>query len=376
MGEICGYEPIAFQSLVWQEDLVSDDPVAEIGVDRFTLHTPYGDVVRRRESSTASSHMVEESELTAKQRHKTIEWYADELMSCDLNLIGAQLKAYADISDGRGLVRLRVEDPFQLFGLVGTAFESTIYHYADYPEEHRRLADRTLEVAKFQADVILEKDLVLIGNGGIGGTTPTSSRYFRQTRMPYAKAIGDHVKGKGGLIYSHDCGKSATMIRQGLYNELAPSCLETLAPPPAGDVDDLRTHRKMLDPAICTKGNIDVGFLLHASAEEIEEATVEVIEATRGFRHMVGTGDDVYYGTPLENLKAMVQVAKNCTGKHSPSVGLPGNQTNCVSENGASMDYSSLSAQGSPDVRCCVAVEQGDAQGIALLLWLRRAFLA
>ena len=92
------------------------------------------------------------------------------------------------------------------------------------------------------------------------------------------------------------------MIREGLYNELSPSCLETLAPPPAGDIDDLRTYRKMLDSAICTKGNIDVGFLLHASVEEAKDATAEVIEATKGFRHMVGTGDDVYYGTPLENL--------------------------------------------------------------------------
>ena len=57
--------------------------------------------------------------------------------------------------------------------------------------------------------------------------------------MPYAKAINDYVKGRGGLIYTHDCGRSATMIREGLYNELAPSCLETLAPLPAGDIDDL-----------------------------------------------------------------------------------------------------------------------------------------
>ena len=332
MGEICGYDPITLQdidwtlanlNLVWQEERVSEDPVAKVRIDRFTLHTPYGDLVRRRESTTISAHMIEESELTAEQLHKIIEWYADELMSCDLDLIRSQIKGYTDVRGERGLLSSAVASPFRLFGLLGTNFESTIYHYADYPEEHRRLADKILEVSKFQADVILENDYDFIWNGGIGGTTITSPRYYRATTMPYARVINDCVKGKGGLIYSHDCGRSATMIREGLYNELAPSCLETLAPPPAGDIDDLRAYRKMLDPGICTKGNIDVGFLLHASVEEVKKATLEVIGATKGFRHMVGTGDDVYDGTPVENLRAMVEVAKNYTGRHSPSAQLP-----------------------------------------------------
>lgn len=328
MGEICGYDPVALQdidwtlanpNLQWKEERVSEDPVAKKLVDRFTLHTPHGDIVRRRESSTTSARLIEESELSVEQRHRIVEWYANELMSCDMDLTRAQIKRYTDVRGERGLLSSGVTDPFSLFGLLGRRFEGLIYHYADHPEEHRRLADKILEVSRFQADIIMDNDYDFIWNGGIGGTTITSPNYYRATRMPYAKAINDYVRGKGGLIYTHDCGRSATMIREGLYNELAPSCLETLAPPPAGDIDDLRTYREMLDPSICTKGNIDVGFLLHASVEEVREATLEVIEATKGFRHMVATGDDVYDGTPLENLQAMVEVAKNYTGRHFPS---------------------------------------------------------
>jgi hypothetical protein len=328
MGEICGYDPVALQDidwtlanpkLQWKEEQVSEDPVAKKRVDRLTLHTPYGDIVRRRESSTISAAQIDESELPAGQLHKIIEWYADELMCCDLDLIREQIKGYTTVRGERGLLSSAVTDPWGLFGLLGRRFDAAIYHHMDYPEEHKRLADRVLEVAKFQADIILENDYDFIWNGGIGGITITSPQYYRATRMPYAKEINDYVKSKGGLIYSHDCGRSATMIRQGLYNELAPSCLETLAPPPAGDIDDLRTYREMLDPSICTKGNVDVGFLLHASVEEVQQATLDVIEATRGFRHMVGTGDDVYDGTPLENLTTMVEVAKNYTGRHLPS---------------------------------------------------------
>ncbi len=114
------------------------------------------------------------------------------------------------------------------------------------------------------------------------------------------------------------------MVREGVFNELSPSCLETLAPPPAGDIDDLARYRRMLNPAICTKGNIDVGFLLNASVDEVRQATLEVIAATQGYRHMVGTGDDVYFGTPIENIKAMVDVAKSYTGRWFPTACVTG----------------------------------------------------
>jgi hypothetical protein len=185
MGEICGYEPVALQdidwtlanpNLQWEEEWVGEDPKTKVRVDRFTLHTPYGDVVRRRESSTISARMIEESELTARQRHRIIEWYTRELMACDLDLIKAQIKEYTDVRGERGLLSSAVANPWYLFGLVGTGFEANIYHTADFPEEHRRLADRILEVAKFQADVILDNDYDFIWNGGIGGTTLTSPR--------------------------------------------------------------------------------------------------------------------------------------------------------------------------------------------------------
>lgn len=323
MGEICGYEPIALQDidwrlanpkLQWQEELVSKNLRAQKRIDRLTLHTPYGDIVRRRESSLQSSMLIDESDLTPDQLHQIIAWYSAEIAACDLDAIRAQIKGYVGIRGERGLLSSSVVDPFGLFGLLGRGFEHLVYHYADYPEEHHRLAAQVLEVAKFQADVILDEGYDVIWAGSTGGSTYNSPEYFRETRMPYEKEIIAHVKRRGGLIYTHDCNAIAVMIREGVFNELSPSCLETLAPPPAGDIDDLRAYRRMLDPSICTKGNIDVGFLLEATEAEVRQATVDVIEATQGFRHLVGTGDDVYFGTPIENIKAMVDVAKNYTG--------------------------------------------------------------
>ncbi len=322
MGEMCGYEPIALQdidwtlanpNLVWEEELVSKDVAAGKRVDFLTLHTPYGDMVRRRQSSLESSMQVEESELTMDQRHAIIEWYADQIVSCDLDAINVQIKGHVDVRKERGLSSGVVE-PFTLFGLLGPGYERPFYHYADYPEEHERLANLVADVAGFQADVILDGgyDLIWTGSTGYSGFSP---RYYRRTQLDRARRIIEHVHRRGGLTYSHDCNPVASIVREGVLSDLGTSLFETLAQPPAGDIDDLAAYRRMIDPCICTKGNVDVGDLLTMNTEEVRTATLQVIEATKGYRHMVGTGDDVYFGTPIESIRAMVDVAKNSSGR-------------------------------------------------------------
>jgi hypothetical protein len=323
MGDIVGYEPIAVKqpdwslgrpSLSWSRQLVGEDPVAKLRAERLTLHTPYGDLSRRRESSVSSSRTIDESTVTMATRHKIIEWYVDECSSCDLEPVKEQIRGYVQVRGERGLLSGGVAaGPWGLFGIVGSDVAGNIYHFADYPNEHRRLADKILEVAKLQASTMLECGYDLIWNGG--GTGMSSAAYRRSTSLPYDLALNAYVKSKGGLIYTHDCQPVMSAIREGLFNEQLPSVLETLSPPPAGDVSDLAAARRMLDARICTKGNIEVGRLLEADVEEIRAATLDVIAATKGFRHMVGTGDDVYDGTPIENLQAIVDTAKNYTGR-------------------------------------------------------------
>jgi len=88
--------------------------------------------------------------------------------------------------------------------------------------------------------------------------------------------------------------------------------LETLAPPPTGNIEDLRWAREQIDPDITTKGNLDLGLLRDGTPAEIAEATRAIVDATSGYRHWVGTADAVLCGTPIENMQAMVEAAKTC----------------------------------------------------------------
>ncbi len=99
-------------------------------------------------------------------------------------------------------------------------------------------------------------------------------------------------------------------MKLGYFNTVLPSILETLAPPPTGDVVDLAEARRLLDRRICTKGNLDIGLLWGGPPAEIAAETRGIMAATRGYPLMMGTADAVIWGTPPENVRVMVQTAK------------------------------------------------------------------
>ena len=85
--------------------------------------------------------------------------------------------------------------------------------------------------------------------------------------------------------------------------------LETLAPPPEGD-NDLKQARTLLDPSICTKGNLSLMLLRDGSPDEIGAQTRILVESVRGSAHVVSTADAVLVGTPPENFIASVATAR------------------------------------------------------------------
>ena len=86
---------------------------------------------------------------------------------------------------------------------------------------------------------------------------------------------------------------------------------ETLSPPPVGNISDLAHAREILDPQICTRGNIGLDLLLNGTVEEIEAATIKIIEATEHHKHMVAASDYLFYDIGLDNVKTVVRTVKN-----------------------------------------------------------------
>jgi uroporphyrinogen-III decarboxylase len=85
--------------------------------------------------------------------------------------------------------------------------------------------------------------------------------------------------------------------------------LETVSPPPEGD-NNLAEARRLLDPTICTKGNLSLILLRDGCVEDVEKATRKMVQDVRGFAHIHSTADAVFAETPAENFVAFLRMAR------------------------------------------------------------------
>ena len=151
-------------------------------------------------------------------------------------------------------------------------------------------------------------DFVFLGGPGSEMLSP---ELYEKYLIPDSQAIARVSHDLGGMIYSHICSPIEPFLTMGFYNKMGIDLFETLSPPPVGNVKDLTAARKILDPQMCTRGNVGLDILLNGSAEQVVQATLDVLAATSGSKHMVAASDYLFYDIPLENVKAMVSTVKD-----------------------------------------------------------------
>jgi uroporphyrinogen-III decarboxylase len=180
----------------------------------------------------------------------------------------------------------------------------------DEPERYMALADVFWEAQKPGIEAAVRGGTDLIYASGVAAEL-MSPQMFEATFLPLLKRQSEFVHKLGCKFYYHSCGKTKLFIEKGFYNEILPDLFETLSPPPPGVITDLRAMREILDPRICTKGNMFNEILRTGTPEEIAEGAKKVVDATWGYRHMVAISDSVLWGTPVESIRHFVKSAKD-----------------------------------------------------------------
>ncbi len=315
-AELGGYEPLVGvgtgpgdpegpgPGLQWEAEVIERRPDAI--KTRRTLHTPWGDVHEvELEKPGMSTWQLEP--LLKEWAPEVVEWYARQLLAVPRAVYERRIRRVVEKVGERGLVYTGAPVPFEMLGLYRD--ENLIYFHHDHPAEWRRVSAVLDEVARELIVIYLEAGVSAIFYGPYG-TEFISPALFESEYLPYLNEYAALIRRHGGFSYIHTCSRMKEFIARGYYNLFEPELFETLAPPPTGDIDDLAAARRQLSPRICTKGNMDLGLLRNGSPQEVAQATRAILEATRGYRHIVGTADAVLPGTPMENIRAMVQAAK------------------------------------------------------------------
>jgi uroporphyrinogen-III decarboxylase len=183
-----------------------------------------------------------------------------------------------------------------------------VYVAADYPEVYRACMDAILQAACQIFAIAMQEGIDFMSEGGYG-LEMVSPAWYEKYDLPYIQQLSGWTHAHGGLFWEHNCGRTRQLMLCGFFNRLGVDVLETISPPPEGN-NDLAEARRLLDPAICTKGNLSLILLRDGSVEEIRNATRKMVGAVRGFAHIHSTADAVFAETPAENFVAFLRTAR------------------------------------------------------------------
>ena len=183
-----------------------------------------------------------------------------------------------------------------------------IFHAVDFPEVFARSMEAIYQASLFVFEIAMEEGIDFMSESGYG-LEMISPEQFGDQDLPYTRRLADWTHERGGLFWYHNCGQTRELIRSGQFDQLGADVIETVAPPPEGD-NELGESRRCLDSSICSKGNLSLMLLRDGSAEEVEQATREMVRAVQGFPHIHSTADAVYEETPTENFVAFLRTAR------------------------------------------------------------------
>jgi len=165
--------------------------------------------------------------------------------------------------------------------------------------------------ALYVMSIALEEGIDFMSDSSYG-LEMTSPALFEEMDLPYIHRFATWTHSRGGLFWYHNCGQTRGLILDGTFNRLGADLIETVAPPPEGD-NNLAESRTHLDPAICTKGNLNLGLLRDGDVEDVRKSTRSMVESVRDRHHVYSTADGVLEGTPPENFVTFVRTVRDLT---------------------------------------------------------------
>ncbi len=221
-----------------------------------------------------------------------------------------QYREIERIVGDRGLVELTMSPPLDHFlgDLRGLTNLMTDYY------EDRPFFDRMFAMFEEYALKLLKAVL----EGGVRYIFGTwyyaslssgwSPAIFREIFVPFIREHAALVHQYDGIYHIYDDGKMMQTL--GDYVEAGADVVETLTPPPVGDVD-LAEAKRLYGDRTCLKGHMDLLYVIKmGTPETIAEAVREAIEvAAPGGGFILGSSDSIREGTPVGNVRAYFEAA-------------------------------------------------------------------
>jgi hypothetical protein len=190
--------------------------------------------------------------------------------------------------------------------------EQVLLDLADRPDEMRALQDRYIDYQRaFVRAALTRTNARSVFLGSIWSSLSLlSPRLWRIWDRPVVEAVVAEAHKFGGLVHHHFHGRC-----MGVLDDLAALGLDCICPferPPGGDVTDLERVARSLAGRTAFNGNVHtVETLIRGKPADVEREVLEILAAFEGNpRLIVGSGDQVGWETPEENIHAMIEAVQ------------------------------------------------------------------
>ncbi len=293
------------ESLKWNTKIESSDNKR---ITFKNLETPFGEIHWQLHEQPRHGITPKLYPLTSDSENffDIVNWYAQQTAKAESRigeLVNPIVEQYGTTSPID--IQWNIQ-PFELLGLASV--QDLAIKAMTEPEEYRKACDLIIEVniALIKQVFKAGADFVFLGGPGAEMLSP---QLYESFLVPDSKKITKAVHQEGGLVYCHICSPIEPFLSNGYYGEMGIDLFETLSPPPVGNVKSLEKARQVCPVEMCTRGNIGLDVLLNGTKQEVEQEVIRVIQATKGYKHMIAASDYLFYDIPLENVKTIVETA-------------------------------------------------------------------
>jgi hypothetical protein len=214
-------------------------------------------------------------------------------------------------------VHAEVFSPFsQLLELVG--YEPALMALLDAPERVEACLDALTGGTAALMGILADAgaDAILISSAFAGGGLISPAHYRRFVLPCERRAIAEFRAAFPGLpVYTHTCGAIGDRLE--LMAETGTGGIDTLDPPPLGDVQLLEAKRRIGD-RLFIKGNIDpVNVVLGGTPAAVRAAAGRCLaEAMAGGGYVLSTACSVAPASPPENI-LQIRAAAEAVGRYA-----------------------------------------------------------
>ena len=183
--------------------------------------------------------------------------------------------------------------------------EQAMIDFIERPDFVSAVMDLQAETVIRRAEMLMQTgiDCFYIGDPSASGSL-IGPWHFEQFCLPAYRKFCDHFKAEDILIYIHVCGNSNPILE--MLASTGAHVVEPLDPLGGVSVADARSR---IGSQVALMGGVNTLTLARGTPEKVTEESIRKCLEGGPHGYVLAAGDMVPPDTPLENLRAMVEVA-------------------------------------------------------------------